>query len=224
MSQTVRTSSSFSRSTDCTSVAKSSIVLRSLRSRVCAVIDMTRWFSTSQATVVGVRRATGPYSGQMRRAILAPATRVILGPALGDVVQQHGDVEHLAPLLQRGHQRMRQRMHLLAVAALDLGEHADAAQQVLVDRVVVVHRELHHRDDLAEIGDQLAEQPGLVHAPQIELGIAVGGQHVEEQPVGLGVAAQRRGRPASASGSAASARRDGIPARACRRTRTGAAD
>ena len=81
-------------------------------------------------------------------------------------------------------------MDLLAVAALDLGQHADAAQQMLVDRVVVIHGELHHRDDLAEIRDQLAEQPGLVHAPEIELRIAVRRQDVEEQPVGLRVAAQ----------------------------------
>ena len=82
-------------------------------------------------------------------------------------------------------------MHLLAVAALDLGQHADAADQMLVDRVVMIHDELHHRDDLAEIRDEPAEQPGLVHAPQVELGIAVRGQDVEEQPVGLLVAAQR---------------------------------
>ena len=36
------------------------------------------------------------------------------------------------------------------LAGLDLGQHADAAQQVLVDRVVVIHVELHHRDDAAE--------------------------------------------------------------------------
>ena len=86
--------------------------------------------------------------------------------------------------------RVRQRMQLLAVAVLDLRKHADAAQQMLVDRIVVIHVELHHRDDLAEIGDELAEQAGLVHAPQVELGIAVRGQDVEEEPVGLGIAAQ----------------------------------
>ena len=67
-------------------------------------------------------------------------------------------------------------------------KHADAAQQMLVHRVVVVHVELHHRDDLAEIGDEPAEHAGLVHAPEIEFRIAVRGQDVEEQPVGLGVA------------------------------------
>ena len=48
-------------------------------------------------------------------------------------------------------------MNLGAFAALDLREDADAAQQMLVDGVVVVHVELHHGDDLAEFGDQPAE-------------------------------------------------------------------
>jgi endogenous inhibitor of DNA gyrase (YacG/DUF329 family) len=72
MSQTVRISSSFSRSADCTTAAKSSIVLRSFRSRVCAVIDITRWCSTSQATV-SVSAGDRPSRGQMRRAMRAPA-------------------------------------------------------------------------------------------------------------------------------------------------------
>ena len=58
-------------------------------------------------------------------------------------------------------------------AALDLGEHADAAQQMLVHRVVVVHVELHHRDDAAEGGHEAAEHAGLVHAPQHGLGVVL---------------------------------------------------
>ena len=84
-------------------------------------------------------------------------------------------------------------MDLGAFAALDLREDADAAQQMLVDRVVVIHVELHHRDDLAEFGDQPAEHAGLVHAAQVQLRIAVRGQNVEKQPVGLGVLAQIAG-------------------------------
>ena len=76
------------------------------------------------------------------------------------------------------------------VAALDVGQHADGAQQVLVDRVVVVHVELHHRDDAAELGDEAAEHAGLVHAPQRRLGVALPSQQLEEDAVGLGVVAQ----------------------------------
>ena len=81
-------------------------------------------------------------------------------------------------------------MQLLAVAMLDLGQDADAADEMLVDRVVVVHVELHHRHDLVEIGDELAQNAGLVHAAHIERGIAVGCQHIHEEAIGLLVATQ----------------------------------
>ena len=77
-----------------------------------------------------------------------------------------------------------------ALAALDLGEVADRADQVLVHRVVVVHVELHHRHDLAEVGDEAAEHAGLVHGAEHELGVLARGQDLEEQPVGLGVVAE----------------------------------
>ncbi len=60
---------------------------------------------------------------------------------------------------------------LVVAAALDVDEHADAAQQMLVHRVVVVHVELHHRHDAAEVGDEAAEHAGLVHPPQHDLGV-----------------------------------------------------
>ena len=160
----VRTSSIFSRSSDCTLSAKSSIVLRSLRSRDCAIIDMVRCSSISQATS-SVCLALRPRRGQSLRATFAPGDRVVLRPALGDVVQQHGDVEHLA-ILDLGHQPRGERMIVVLRALLDARQHIDRAQQVLVDRIVVVHVELHHRDDLAEIGNEAAEHAGLVHAPQ----------------------------------------------------------
>ena len=57
-------------------------------------------------------------------------------------------------------------------AALDLGQHADRADQMLIDRIVMIHVELHHRDDLAEFGNEAAEHARLVHAAQGRLGIA----------------------------------------------------
>ena len=70
---------------------------------------------------------------------------------------------------------------VLAGAALDLAQDADAAQQVLVHRVVVVHVELHHRDDLAEGRHEAAEHAGLVHPPQHGLRVVLRGEDVEEQ-------------------------------------------
>ena len=72
---------------------------------------------------------------------------------------------------------------VVAAAALDLGEHADAAQQMLVHRVVVIHVELHHRDDLAEGRHEAAEHAGLVHAPQHGFRIVLRGEDFEEQPL-----------------------------------------
>ena len=62
---------------------------------------------------------------------------------------------------------------------------------MLVHRIVVIQRELHHRDDLAEIRDQLCQQSRPRSCAEIELGIAVRRQYVEEQPVGFLVAPER---------------------------------
>ena len=78
---------------------------------------------------------------------------------------------------------------LVVAAAFDLLKDADAADQMLVHRVVVVHVELHHRDDLAEGADEAAEHAGLVHAPQHDLGV-VRGQDLHEDPVGFRALAQ----------------------------------
>ena len=114
---------------------------------------------------------------------------MILDAALGDVVQKQGNVEHLAVAGQDFlHQLVGQWRFLAAV--LDLFQHPDAAQQVLIHRVVVVHVELHHRHDLAEGGHELAEHAGLVHPPQDRFRIVPGGEDVDEQAVCLPVVAQ----------------------------------
>jgi hypothetical protein len=42
-------------------------------------------------------------------------------------------------------------------AVLDCGENADGANEVLVDRVVMIHVELHHGDDLSKVRNEAAE-------------------------------------------------------------------
>ena len=73
-------------------------------------------------------------------------------------------------------------------------EIADRAQEMLVDRVVVIHRELHHADDAAEIGNEPAEHAGLVHAPKRDFRRVARGKDLEEQPVRLVILAQARRR------------------------------
>jgi hypothetical protein len=59
-------------------------------------------------------------------------------------------------------------------------------------RVVVVHVELHQRDDAAELGDEAAEHARLVHAPQHRFGLAAVAQDRQEDAVGFRVLAQGR--------------------------------
>ena len=80
----------------------------------------------------------------------------------------------------------------LLAPRFDLGQHADAAQQMLVHRVVVIHVELHHRDDLAEGRHETAEHAGFVHPPQHGFRVVLRGEDLEEQLVGLLVLAQLR--------------------------------
>ena len=69
----------------------------------------------------------------------------------------------------------------------DLGHDADGADQMLVHRIMVVHVELHQRDDLAELGHELAQNAALVHLAQDALDGARTGQDLEEPLVGLGL-------------------------------------
>ena len=57
------------------------------RSCFCAVDDMVRWCSTSQATSSASSRGR-PCSRQKRRASRAPSVRMVAAAALGDVVEQ----------------------------------------------------------------------------------------------------------------------------------------
>jgi hypothetical protein len=72
MSAVVRMVNSFICSTDCTTAAKFSIVLRSERSRDCATVDIVRCSSISHATS-SVSAVLKPSRGHSRRATLAPA-------------------------------------------------------------------------------------------------------------------------------------------------------
>ena len=116
--------------------------------------------------------------------------RMILDAAFGDVVQEQRDVENGAVARQQLVEQLVCQRRVFVGAALDVREDADAPQQVLVDGVVMIHIELHHRDDLAEGRHETAEHAGLVHAPQHGLGIVLGDDDFQEQLVGFLVLAQ----------------------------------
>ena len=114
--------------------------------------------------------------------------RMVAPAALGDIVQQRGDIGGAA----RSHlvdQPRRARMVARQFALLDLVEQADRTDGVLVHRIMVVHVELHLRVDLAEIGHEFPEDVGLVHPAQDHFGIVATAQQVEEQRIGAGILA-----------------------------------
>ena len=92
--------------------------------------------------------------------------RVVAAAALGDVVEQAGEVEHL-PAREIGDEPRAQRIF---VRVLRLGEPAQVAdhhQDVLVHRVDVEEVVLHLADDAAERRQVMAEDAVQVHPPQL---------------------------------------------------------
>ena len=188
-------------------LAKSRMVLGSPMSRLKATWLMVRCCSTSQA-VVSVSAALMPKRGHKLRGDARARDGVVLVAALGDVVQEGRHVERAA-VLDGLEDARRQRMRLGRLAVLDVGQHADGADQMLVHREVVVHVELHHGHDLAELGHEAAEHAGLVHAPQRRLGVLRPSTACRERcgwPRDRCAACRRS---AAATGAAAARRRDG---------------
>ena len=115
--------------------------------------------------------------------------RMILVPSLGDVVNEGGDIERTA-IVDGADDLARHRMLGGEAAALDARQKSDGADQVLVHGEVVVHVELHHRDDAPEIRDEAPEHARLVHLAQHAFGIACVGQKAHEQAIGGRVGAK----------------------------------
>ena len=136
---------------------------------------------------LGLRRIEPQPRTDAQREFGAEHAMVAAAP-LGDVVEQHRDIEH-APRVDLVEDRGRQRMIVGEPSLLDVGEQSDRADRMFVDGIMMIHVELHLRDDAAEIGHEAAEHPRLVHPAQHRFGIARAGQHVEEQFVRAGVPA-----------------------------------
>ena len=120
---------------------------------------------------------------------LGAGDRMILRPALGDVVQEERDGQH-RQVLQRRQDLPDSGCSSPSRPVRMPDSDADRADQVLVHRIMVVHVELHHRDDLAEVGDEAAEHAGLVHVAEHRLGIVRIAEDLQEQPVRLRIVLQ----------------------------------
>ena len=107
---------------------------------------------------------------------------VIAAAPLGDIVKQHRNVKRPT------HGRLLQDhagkwMVVLQRAFFDPRQQSDRADGVLVDGIMVVHIELHLRDDTAEIGNEPPEHRRLVHPAKHCFRIAWRRQHVEKQGI-----------------------------------------
>ena len=99
--------------------------------------------------------------------------------ALAGIMQQHGQEQGLAVLDQR-HDEVGQRVVVGEAIGGDVIDDADGPQGVLVDRVGVVHVELHLGDDPPELRQVAAEHAGLVHQLQRAARLPALGQKVQE--------------------------------------------
>ena len=184
MSQTVSTVSSLSRVGLFTAWAKSRTVRGSARSRFWATSDISRWFRTSQTTS-SVSSASRPKRGQSRAATSAPSWEWSRPEPL-PMSWSRSATKRILRSTPLAMMSVATGSSFDELAPLDLAGGRDRADDVLVDRVVVVHVELHHRHDAAELGDEGTEDADLVHQPQRPLGVMVAEQQVQEDAVGLG--------------------------------------
>ena len=109
--------------------------------------------------------------------------------ALGNVMQEERDIKRSA-IGDRGQDFRADRMVFGQTPALDARHNADCAQQMLVHRIVVIHVELHHRDNAAEIGDEAAQNARFIHSAQHGLRCLVRGHNVQKQAIGFRIFAQ----------------------------------
>src|SRR3546814_20971240 len=110
--------------------------------------------------------------------------------SLGDIVEQHRDIERPArgDLLD---DRRRARMVGPELAALNLRHETARADRMLVDRIMMVHVELHLRDDAPEVRNETAEPDGLVHPATHRYALERRSQPLEEHRGGARHLGQR---------------------------------
>ena len=89
--------------------------------------------------------------------------------ALARIVQQHGEEQDLAVLDQRP-DAGGQRMVLAHLTGGNIGYDAHSPQGVLINRIGMVHIELHLSDDAAKFRKIAPQDPGLIHQGQGAIG------------------------------------------------------
>ena len=107
---------------------------------------------------------------------------------LGNVMEQNSDIKHPARN-DLAHRCRRMGMLPVKVAFFDPGEEANRADAMLIDRIMMIHVELHLGHNPSEVGHKTSKDRRLIHPAQHGFGIALAGQDAHEQSVRARVAA-----------------------------------
>ncbi len=104
---------------------------------------------------------------------------MIPAPAFRNVVDEDGQVKHPSGqhLVNDLH---RQGVILGEAAVFNLGQNSDRLDGVLVDGIDVIHVVLHLRHHTTELGQELTQNTGFIHAAQGNVGGFWRGQHFNE--------------------------------------------
>jgi hypothetical protein len=105
--------------------------------------------------------------------------RMVAAAAFGDVVEQAGDVEHVATL-EVGHQPRARRILVRMLRFGETAQIADHHQDMLVDGVDVEQVVLHLADDPPERRKVLAQDAEEVHSPQLVQQTLFDAEHLDE--------------------------------------------
>ena len=79
-------------------------------------------------------------------------------------------------------------MVLFQLAPVDISQQTNRADGMFVDGIMVIHVELHLRDDTPKIRNKPAKDRGFIHPAKHRLGIARRCQNIEEKGIGTRVA------------------------------------
>ncbi len=104
--------------------------------------------------------------------------------ALANVVQQKRQIQHFA-IYALFQDRAGDGQVFFEMAEFNLAEVPDALDGVFVHRVVMVHVELHHRDDGFKFRDKSGQNTKFVHPPQGAFRVAVFEHQVDKDALRL---------------------------------------
>ena len=116
---------------------------------------------------------------------------MIFVAALANVMANQCCVEYFAIDGFGLEDRAGQRQIFGQFFALNLGQLADGLDRMLIHSVVVIHIELHHRDDRLKFGNKGGQDAQLVHPAQGAFWVAIIQQHPKKRILGPRVAPQR---------------------------------